>query len=65
MSSRSQKAGQYQSQSCPKERGVSEVLEGKRLWSQALESINRAIVSYPKYLPALIEKAKTHMMTAE
>lgn len=45
--------------------GKAKVLEGKRQWQQALDSLNKVIVMHTWYLPALIEKAKTLMMTAD
>eukprot|EP00927_Polykrikos_kofoidii_P039026 TRINITY_DN3346_c0_g1_i3.p1 TRINITY_DN3346_c0_g1~~TRINITY_DN3346_c0_g1_i3.p1 ORF type:complete len:1345 (+),score=240.06 TRINITY_DN3346_c0_g1_i3:136-4170(+) len=45
--------------------GKAKVLEGKRLWQQALDCLNKVIVMHTWYLPALIEKAKTLMMTAD
>eukprot|EP00930_Biecheleria_cincta_P046675 TRINITY_DN32219_c0_g1_i1.p1 TRINITY_DN32219_c0_g1~~TRINITY_DN32219_c0_g1_i1.p1 ORF type:complete len:1347 (+),score=315.58 TRINITY_DN32219_c0_g1_i1:89-4129(+) len=45
--------------------GKAKVLEGKRLWAQALDALNKVIVMHQWYLPALVEKAKTLMMTAD
>mmetsp|Transcript_60950 Transcript_60950/g.108295 ORF Transcript_60950/g.108295 Transcript_60950/m.108295 type:complete len:1353 (-) Transcript_60950:75-4133(-) len=45
--------------------GKAKVLEGKRQWAQALDSLNKVIVVHAWFLPALIEKAKTLMMTAD
>jgi tetratricopeptide repeat protein 21B len=45
--------------------GKAKVLEGKRQWAQSLDCLNKVIVMHSWYLPALIEKAKTLMMTAD
>eukprot|EP00406_Dinophysis_acuminata_P039023 CAMPEP_0179375406 /NCGR_PEP_ID=MMETSP0797-20121207/87788_1 /TAXON_ID=47934 /ORGANISM="Dinophysis acuminata, Strain DAEP01" /LENGTH=1226 /DNA_ID=CAMNT_0021091415 /DNA_START=14 /DNA_END=3695 /DNA_ORIENTATION=- len=45
--------------------GKAKVLEGKRQWQPALDCLNKVIVMHSWYLPALIEKAKTLMMTAD
>lgn len=45
--------------------GKAKVLEGKRQWQPALEALNKVIVNFTWYLPALVEKAKTLMMTAD
>lgn len=45
--------------------GKAKVLEGKRQWVQALDALNKVIVMHDWFLPALIEKAKALMMTAD
>jgi len=45
--------------------GKAKALEGKRQWQQALECINKVVVVYSWYLPGLLCKAKTLMMTAD
>ena len=45
--------------------GKAKVLEGKRQWVQALDALNKVIVTHDWFLPALIEKAKALMMTAD
>merc|ERR1712003_500680 len=45
--------------------GKAKVLEGKRQWQQALDCLNKVVVTHSWYLPALVEKAKTLMMTAD
>lgn len=45
--------------------GKAKALEGKRLWQPTLDCLNKVIVMHSWYLPALIEKAKTFMMTSD
>lgn len=45
--------------------GKAKVLEGKRQWVPALDALNKVIVMHEWFLPALIEKAKALMMTAD
>jgi len=45
--------------------GKAKVLEGKRQWQPALDFLNKVIVTWSWYLPALVEKARTLMMTAD
>lgn len=45
--------------------GKSKIFEGKRQWQHALECLNKVVVLHPFYLPAVIEKAKTLIMTVD
>ena len=43
--------------------GKAKFLESRRNFSGALENINQAVVSYPGFLPALVEKMKIQLAT--